>query len=69
MSLFDEVLSDTVTEEQFYDKVFAKTKSRGTLETVRTRVRAFEYFCDHQYKMKKDQVLKKIKELSVKSGH
>jgi hypothetical protein len=53
MSLFDEVLSDTITEDQFYDKVFAKTKSQGTLDTVRTRVRAFDYFCDHQYKMKK----------------
>jgi len=69
MSLFDEVISDTITEDQFYEKVFAKTKSQGTLDTVRTRVRAFDYFCDHKYKMKKEQVLEKIKELSVKSGH
>lgn len=55
-------ISDTITREKFFEKVYNKTKSIRALETTRTNIRHFDFYCKDVYNKETDVILKDLKE-------
>jgi len=60
-------IPDTITEEQFFDKVFAKTKSQRALTTTVTHIRHFKFYCKDVYKKEAIEILQDLKDHVAKT--
>ena len=55
-------ISDRITREEFYEKIFAKSGSESSLETAKAHLKNLDYFCQDHYNRETITILSDLRE-------
>jgi len=55
-------ISDTISREEFFEKVYSKSRSASALETARAHIKNLDYFSQDKYERETDTILKDLRE-------
>ena len=55
-------ISNRITREQFYEKIYAKSGSESSLETAKAHLKNLDYFCQDHYNRETITILSDLRE-------